>query len=169
MRIVRAFFLGKGDPDHISLEGVFPVGDLVFSMPFGTEQGKHHRVIVEGNADYLEYFDDRASLLLESEPDPLGRWVALTNYALEQSLELIYEPRCSELVKAFRLLVCTLRKDLITQCDLRLSPVARITATRGRIQCMDLPVPLPRDVRNGFTDLAPMIALPSPISPRLIN
>lgn len=167
MRTVKSFFMGKDDPDRISLENVFPIGDLVFSMPFGAEQGKHHRVIIEGDIGYLECFDDCASSLLESESDPFGRWVALTNYILEPSLELIYEPRGSEFVKAYRLLVCILRRDLIAQCDLRLSPVARITATRGHIQCVDLPVLLPEGTHNGSTELAPLIAVSS--RPILVN
>jgi len=163
MGIIKTLFMGRDDPNRISLENVFPVGNLTFSMPFEAEQGKRHRIVIEGSPDYLGYFDDHASLLLESEPDPLGRWAALTNYVLEPSLELIYEPRCNEHFRAFRLLVCVLRVDLIVQCDLRLAPIARITATRGYVQCVDLPVPLPEGVCNGHTDLAPTIVLPTPI------
>jgi len=165
MGVIKKFFLGKDDPDRISLENVFPIGDLVFSTPFGVEQGKHHRVVIEGNKHYLEYFDDHACLLLKSEPDPFGRWVALTNYILEPSLELIYEPKCAEKIKAYRLLVCILRMDLIAICNLRLSPVAHILATKNHVTCVDFPAPLPDDIGNGSTDLAPLIITP----PRIIN
>lgn len=159
---IKKIFLGKDDPNRISLESVFPLGDLVFSTPLEVEQGKHQKVIVEGDPLYLEHFDDCACALLESEQDPLGRWVALTDYLLEPSLELIYEPRCAEEIKSLRLLLFVLRADLIQICNLRLASTSRVVGTKGHITFLSQSVPLPDNVGNGFFDVAPPIVLPRP-------
>jgi len=162
---IRRTFMGKNDPDRISLENVFPLGDLTFSMPFGVEQGRHHRIVVEGNPEFLRCFGDCAGTLLESESDPLGRWVALTTFLSEprlelSCLELVYEPRCTKELRALRLLVFVLRTDLVRICNLRLSPVSLITGTKDFITFLNRPVPLPDYIKNGFLDVAPPIVLP---------
>jgi len=163
-KTIKRVFKGKDDPDKISLEGVFPRGDLIFSTPFDAEQGKHHRVVVEGSSVLLERFDDYASALLESEPDAFGRWVALTDYVLEEpSLELIYEPRKTrEKNMNLRLLVFVLRTDLVKVCNLRLSPFSVISATRGYITVLYKQISLPENIGNGFLDFAPSVVLSSP-------
>lgn len=163
---IKRFFLGKDDPNKISLERVFPLGDLVFSTPFYVEQGKHHRIVVEGSPAFLEKFDDYADILLQSEPDAFGRWVALTDYVLEDpSLELIYEPKNVRDVNNIRLLVFTLRTDLVKICNLKLSPVSVVNATRSYVTVLYNHVALPENVSNGFLDFAPPIVLPN--SPRV--
>jgi hypothetical protein len=159
---IKKVFRGKGDPNKISLEKVFPDGDLVFSTPFGVEQGKHHRIIVEGNSAFLEKFDDYTDILLKSVND-FGRWVALTNYILEEpSLELIYEPKSAKEVLNLLLLVFILRVDLVKICNLRLSPVSVINATIDHVTVLYKPIPLPENLGNGFLDLMPSIIIPSP-------
>ncbi len=159
---MKSFFLGSRDPDRISLEHVFPVGNLVFSTPFEAEQGKHLRVVIEGDPEYLEHFDNHAEMLIENERDPQGRWVALANYVFDASLELIYEPRRAEPDKNWnlRLLLFVLRADLIRTCDLKLSPVAWITGTRRHVTVISERAPLPTGIGNGKVEIAPCIVLP---------
>jgi hypothetical protein len=157
----KRFFLGKNDPNRISLENVFPIGNLVFSMPIGIEQGRHHRIVVEGTADYLQSFSDHANRLIGRESDFAGRWIALTDYDLDSSRVLLYEPKCHEAMKAVQLLVLILRNDLIQFCNLRLSNAAVVTGTRGWVTFLNNRVSLPSYIANGSLDVAPLIAPPA--------
>lgn len=159
---IKKIFRGKDDPDKISLEGVFPRGDLVFSTPFDVEQGRHCRVVVEGSPVFLETFDDYADILLQSKSDVFGQWVASTNYVLEEpSLELIYELKNTKGIENLRLLVFVLRIDLIKICNLKLSPVSVVNATKGYINILYNRVSLPKEIKNGFLDFTPKVVLPS--------
>lgn len=157
---MKRFFLGKDDPDRITLENVFPVGDVVFSTPF-EEAGRHHRVVIEGGEPFVEFLAEHIHGLTEyDETNPYGRWVAIAPYGDDEGLEIIYEP-LDKKVAAFRLLVFVLRTDLVKACDLKLSSVAHVTVTKGHITCLHQIAPLPEEVGNGQIEL-PQIILPPP-------
>lgn len=162
-KTIKRIFMGLNDPNRITLEYVFPVGNITFSMPFGIEQGRHHRVVVEGHPAYLDFFDCHASKLLASDyENNLGRWVALANYIFEESLEMIFEPKDKRLIP-YRLLVFELRHDLVKICDLRLAPVARVTCIRDEMTVLYHPAPLPENIGNGKINITPGIILPPPL------
>lgn len=161
MSTIKKFFKGKHDPDRITLEKVFTVGDVVFSTPF-EEVGRHRRVVIEGAEPLIDFIAEHIQGLTEYDAgNPYGHWVAIAPYAEDQGLEVFYEP-LDKIIAAFRLLVFDLRKDLIRACDLRLSPVAHVTVTRSQITCLQQPVPLPQEVGNGQIEL-PRIILPPPL------
>ncbi len=151
---LRRMFMGQDDPDRISLERVFPFGDLIFSMPF-EETGRQHRIIVEGNQSLLEQFENHADVLTKSQPDNYGRWVALIDGVMrEPSLQIIYEPADVEIVN-FRLLVFVLRADLVKICNFRLCLVSHVIATKSHVVVLHKPAPLPESIGNGFLELLP--------------
>ncbi len=159
MNVTKRFFLGKDDPDRIMLERVFPVGDIVFSMPF-EEAGRHHRVVIEGAEPYVDFVAEHIHGLTEyDEANPYGRWVAIAPYGDDEGLEIFYEP-VDRSIAPFRLLVFVLRADLVKACDLRLSSVAYVTATKGHVTCLHLVAPLPEDLGNGQIELPAIISPP---------
>lgn len=156
---MKQWFFGKDDPNRISLENVFPVGDIVFSTPFGVETGRHRRIFAEGESKLLQSFGDHADHLLAERPTPLGKWVAIDRY-FSSGIQMVYEPATTAM-EACGLLVFALRLDLINLCHLRLSPVAMITGRVGYKDFFKKSVPLPDGIKNGFLDVAPLIVKPS--------
>jgi len=160
MKLTKRFFLGKDDPDRITLEDVFPVGDIVFSTPF-EEAGRHHRVVIEGREPFIDFLAEHIHGLTEwDRNNSYGRWVAIAPYGDDQGIEVFYEP-LNKSMAAFRLLVFVLRSDLVRACDLKLSEVAHVTVTRDHITCMHESAPLPKDVGNGQIEV-PQVILPPP-------
>ncbi len=159
---MKKYFLGSRDPNRISLENVFPVGNLIFSTPIEAVAGNQLQVVVEGDQEYLDYFGDHASRLLKHGQDESGRWTALMKYLDSACIELIYEPNRAEgeIDYHLRLLVFGLRADLVQVCNLRLSPVALVTGTKGHITVLYERAPLPEGIGNGILDFIPHNIVP---------
>jgi hypothetical protein len=157
-------FFGRNDARRITLERLFPHGDITFSTPIW-ESGRYRLVVVEGIPETLEvlgeYIRDLA-LRQYIEERFFGRWYGFGTHETTGGLQVQYDS-LEKPVNQLQLLDFVLRAHLVKYCDLKLLPVSVIVGYSDGSKFMEIMAPLPVDIGNGATELAKRVI------PRIIH
>lgn len=147
-------FLGRNDARRITLERIFPHGNITFSTPIW-ESGRYRLIVVEGVTETLEvlgeYIRDLA-LRQYIEERHFGRWYGFGTHETTGGLQVQYDS-LDRPINQLQLLDLVLRAHLVKYCDLKLLPVSVIVGYSDGNKFMEIRVPLSPDIGNGSIEL----------------
>lgn len=143
------FFRGSRDKSAVVLYRVFPLSDVVFSVPVGFD-GTRSGVYIEGNLDHLEVLYQHLREVRETSFDErcFGRWSDMTppdGYLGRMIMH--YEAR--SITEKLQLLNFVLRKHLAEVCGLNLMDISDLLVRVAGVDVQHNPVALPADICNG--------------------
>ncbi len=162
-KVVRRYFLGGADPTRLTLEKVFPYGDVIVSSPVA-EVGKRLQVIIEGNESALEFLEERLEFLFGSErkrKNKYGRWTDVVPFEEGPGLKVLFRP-INQRVASIIPLILIFRLDLVLRCDLKLAEFSHMIGQMDNVVFLDQIIPLPKEIRNGSAEIPALISTKVP-------
>lgn len=146
-------FLGQKDPTRLSLEIIFPYGDVVFSTPVN-EVGRQRRVVIEGHETFLDFLQPYLEDLIAAGPDEkkYGQWTTIVPHDPTDGIQIFFRP-INKTVTSMIILSFLLRSQLIRVCNLKLSEISQVLGTKDGAVFLSQFVKLPEDIGNGTIEV----------------
>lgn len=143
------FFRGSRDKSAVVLYRVFPLINVVFSVPVAFD-GLRSGVYIEGSLDHLEalYRHLREIRATSFDERCFGRWSDITPPD-EYLGRMIVHYESRGIVDKLQLLNFVLRRHLAEVCDLNLMDVSDLLVRVSGIDVQHSPVALPEYICNG--------------------
>lgn len=167
----RRIFLGREDPSRISLEIVFPYGDIVFSTPVN-EVGRFRKVVIEGHETILDFLEPHLQHLVKfgSDEREYGEWMAVAPFdpMPVEGIQILFRP-INKNVAPMMILPLLLREHLVQVCDLKLSPISQLLGKKDDIIFLSQLVKLPEEIGNGKIDVPAPLTISKRINAKKLN